>query len=108
LILSAGAVLANVVRTLARATGSSPIGDGGRAAEELGQRLEGRAFQRAPGERVLDDLVLPLGAAHLTAQLGHLGHLQALVVDNDRAVGALERLFELLQLFFFERSSDCH
>ncbi len=56
----------------------------------------------------LTTLYLPLGAPHLATQLGHLGHLETLEVDNDRAVGTLERLFELLQLVFFERSSDCH
>ena len=66
LMVSCGAVFANVVSVLASATGSLPVyDDGRRPLEELAQRLEGRALEGAAGERVLDNPVLPLGGADL-------------------------------------------
>ena len=67
------------------------VGDRRRALEELLERLERRALERALGERVLDDLVARLGGAELAPQLGDLRDVQPLVVDEDRAVGSLER-----------------
>jgi len=46
--------------------------------------------------------------ADLPAQLGHLRDLQAPVIDQDRALGPLERALELLQLFFLACSGTCH
>ena len=67
------------------------VGDRRRAHEVLLERREARALERAPRDRVLDDLVARLRGAQLTPQLGDLRHVQALVVDEDRAVRALER-----------------
>ena len=72
------------------------------------ERRERRADERTLRQRVLDDLVLPLRAADLPAQLGDLGHFQTLEVHQHRALGALERALELLQLFFLARSCYCH
>ena len=84
------------------------VGDGGRAEEVIAQRLEGRALHGAARQRVLDDLVAALGVADLAPQLGDLGNLEALVVDDHRALGALEGLLEQLQLRDFVRFRDCH
>jgi hypothetical protein len=59
--------------------------------------FEPRALERSPGQRVLDDLVGRLGAAQLAPQFGHLRDVDALVVDQDRAVRSRERRRELLE-----------
>src|SRR2546428_4199842 len=82
------------------------VGDARRPLEELRQRLEARALQRALRDRVLDDLVAGLRRPQLAPELGDLRHVQALVVDQDRAVAALKSRLELLELRFFVRSGD--
>jgi hypothetical protein len=65
----------------------------------LRQRLERGALERALRQRVLDDLVVGLAPGAPAAQLGDLGDLQPLVVDQDGALGALEGRLEVLQFF---------
>src|SRR4029078_7907464 len=72
------------------------------------QHLERRALESAPGDGVLDDFVAGLRRAQLTPQLGDLGHVHPLVVDQDRAVGSLEGLLELFELDDLVRSRDRH
>src|SRR6185295_2317173 len=84
------------------------VGDRRRALEILLERLERAALERAPGDGVLDDLVLRLRGAKLAPQLGDLGHVHALVVDQHGAVGSLEGRFQLLELGFLVGSCDGH
>ena len=74
----------------------------------LGQRLERGALQGAPRQRVLDDLVARLRAAHLTPKLGDLRNFESLVVDEDRALGAFERLLEIGEFFLLASSGNSH
>ena len=60
------------------------VGDRRRAREVLGDGLEGRPLGRPQRERVLHDEVLRLRSAHLAAQLGDLGDLQAREREQDR------------------------
>src|SRR5262249_1368467 len=80
----------------------------GHAGEVLLERLERGALDGAPGERVLDDLVSPLRAADLPAQIGDLRNRQSLVVEQDRAVRSLEGRFQTLELGRFVRLGDRH
>src|SRR4051794_549185 len=79
-----------------------------RSLEELVEDFERRALEGALRDGVLDDLVARLRRAQLAPQLGDLGHVHALVVDQDRAVGSLEGLLELFQLDDLVRSRDRH
>jgi len=56
----------------------------------------------------LDDLVAGLRGAQLLAQLGDLRNVDPLVVEENRAVRALERRLELIELGLFVGSRDRH
>src|SRR5262247_2519311 len=72
------------------------------------ERLERRPLQRTLGQRVLDDLVAALRASNLAPQVGDLRNGEAPVVDEDRALGPLERRLQPLEFRFFVRFRDGH
>ena len=61
----------------------SAVGPSSSSFSVVGPDLVGRAF----GQRVLDDLEGRVGLAQLGAQLGHLGHGDAAVVDGEDRLG---------------------
>src|SRR5262245_761590 len=74
----------------------------------LAESLERGALDGPLGKGVLDDLVSGLRLPQFAPQIGDLRDVEPLVVDDDRALGSLERALELCQLFLFFRSRDCH
>src|SRR5262245_52476345 len=72
------------------------------------ERLERGALDGALREGVLHHAVRRLHCAQLPAQLGHLRHVEALVVHQDGGLDARERGRETFQLGLFLSSRDCH